>query len=155
VKYISVFLLAVFLGACATEEVIAPDTTPKTPTVVLNAKGTINGYVFPDFNFKQIVYTREDKRTIAMDAEYESWSSRQFLGDPDETVIFRMDKSLRWVMSGDKKEKKYVECPLSGCGFKLLAQLDKKQDNQNEDQFDYDPNAEAECGLTLKKIALR
>ena len=147
------FIISLFatLSACGATQKTVEDTTPLNKTVVFNAKGTVNGYVFPDYNFTQAVFTRSDKRTIAMDGEYDSWMARNFFGELKDTVIFRIDKNLRWVLMQQKDEKKYLECPLSGCNFSILTQFDNNQDNNNDDQFDYKPDEEAECKLTLSK----
>ena len=141
-KIISLIALIVLTG-CASKPPAVVDTTPKNPTAVFNAKGAINGFVFPDSTFTEVVYTRKDKRTIATDREYDSWMARKFMGNSDDTVIFRLDKNLRWTLFDDGDNKKYLECPLSGCALASLEQFDVKQDNNNEDQFDYDPNDEA------------
>ena len=144
-------LLIALLSACGATKQTVEDTTPLNKTVVFSAKGVVNGFVFPDFNFEQQVYTRGDRRTIAMSGEYDSWTARQFFGELKDTVIFRMDKNLRWVLLEQKDDKKYLECPLAGCDFNVLAQFDKNQDNNNEDQFDYAPEQSNECKLVLSR----
>lgn len=149
-KILGVSML-VTLSACGTTKQTIEDHSPQNKTVVFTAKGSVNGYVFPDYKFTQTVFTREDKRVIGNDGVYDSWAARNFLGNLKETLIFRIDKNLSWILTEQKNDKKYVECPLAGCGFKLMAQFDKNQDNNNDDQFDYDPNEPAECKLTLSK----
>lgn len=141
----------VILTACSATNQVIKDTSPEHKTVVLNAKGVVNGYVFPDYNFKQVVYTRPDRRTVAMDGKYDSWMARQFLGEVKDTVIFRMDRNLRWMLIQQKNEKKYLECELSGCNVKTLLQIDKKQDAKNDNKFDYAPDKAGECKLNLTK----
>lgn len=150
-KKMCVLALCAMLPACGATNQVIEDTSPQHKTVVFNAKGVINGYVFPDFSFTQHVYTRPDRRTIAMNGKYDSWMARQFLGEINDTVIFRMDRDLRWVLMQQKNEKKYLECQLSGCAKDILLQMDKKQDSNNEQQFDYTPNDSAECKLKLTK----
>ena len=137
----------ILLTGCASQAPVV-DNTPKNPTAVFSAKGTINGYVFPDSTFTEVVYTRENKRTIATDREYDSWMARKFMGNSDDTIIFRVDKNLRWTLFTDDDDKKYLECPLGGCATASLKQFDVKQDSNNEDQFDYDPNDDA-CPTTM------
>ena len=143
--------MLVALSACSTTKQAAEDKTPLKQTVVFNAKGTVNGYVFPDYTFTQSVYTQNEKRVISMDGQYDSWMMRNLFGEVKDTVIFRMDKNLRWVLLQQKNDKKYIECPLVGCNFSVLAQFDKNQDNNNDDQFDYKPDEAAECKLNLSK----
>jgi hypothetical protein len=143
-KFLIVVLLAA-ISSCASEPPVVVDTSPKNSTVVINAKGSINGYVMPDSTFEQTVYTREDRRSIAMSHTYDSWMAKKFFGSGDDTVIFRMDKSLRWVLFDKTTKKKYLECPLSGCSNDILSRLDQKQGNNNEDQFDYDPQEDTAC----------
>jgi len=83
--------------------------------------------------------------------KYDSWVSRSFLGEADDTTIFRIDKNLRWTLFKDDDSKKYLECPLGGCALTSLLQFDNKQDNTNEDQFDYDPDDEDNCPVQLTK----
>jgi len=47
-------------------------------------------------------------------------------------------------------DKKYVECPLSGCGGNLLAKFNVKQNNteEEEEQFQYDPAEDTGCRLS-------
>lgn len=141
-KILTVLLLTSLYG-CSQKQV-AVDNSPQHPTAVINAKGVINGYVLPDSTFTQIVYTRSDRRSIVNDMKYDSWVSRSFLGDADDTTIFRMDKNLRWTLFQNDESKKYIECPLGGCSFASLLQFDNKQDNNNEDQFDYAPDDESD-----------
>jgi hypothetical protein len=96
-KLLGISVLAV-LSACGATKQTIEDNTPMNKTVVFNAKGTMNGFVFPDYTFTQSVYTQAEKRTIAMNGQYDSWMSRQLLGELKDTVIFRMDKNLRWVL---------------------------------------------------------
>jgi hypothetical protein len=149
-KLLCIAMLAA-LSACSTPKQAVVDTTPEHQTVVFAAKGTVNGYVLPDFTFTQSVYTQKDRRVIAMDGQYDSWMARKVFGELKDTVIFRMDKDLRWILLRQKDQKQYLECPLEGCKFSVLAQFDKKQDSNNEDQFDYNPDAETECRLDLAK----
>lgn len=139
------------LTSCSTTQKKQVDNTPLHKTVIFSAKGTINGFVFPDYNFKQNVYTRKNMRTISMNGEYDSFMARSMLGELKDTVIFRLDKNLRWVLYDNKDDKKYIECPLSGCGFNILSQFDKKQDTNNDNQFNYDPNEKTECSTTMSK----
>lgn len=145
--FLTICAISLTIAACSTTPKLV-DNTPKHKTVVFNAKGTINGYVLPDYKFDQKVYTRNDKRTISVKGEYESFMARNFLGEINDTVIFSLDKNLRWVLFDGKK---YIECPLSGCASNILSQFDKKQDGNNEDQFNYDPNEKAECSTTMSK----
>lgn len=150
-KLFILFLLA-FLSACGATTKTIEDSTPVNKTVVFSAKGVINGYVLPNYHFIQHVYTREDRRAISDVGEYESWVARRFFGDLNDTVIFRIDKNLRWLLTQHKEDKTYTECPLSGCGFNILAQLDKKPDNNSDEQFDYKPDNQAgECKLVPSK----
>lgn len=149
-KLLGISVLAA-LSACSASKQTIEDTTPLNKAVVINAKGTVNGYVFPDYAFTQSVHTETEKRVIAMDGQYDSWMSRKMFGDLKDTVIFRIDKNLRWVLLQQNDEKKYMECPLGGCNFSILAQFDKNQDNNNEDQFDYKPDEASECKLSLTK----
>ncbi len=145
-----VVLMVASLTACGTAtKQSVEDNSPQNKTVVFNAKGVVNGAVLPDYTFTQTVFTQEDKRVIAMDGEYGSWMARKFFGDLKDTTIFRMDKNLRWVLLQQKDDKKYIECPLAGCGFNILAQLGQGQDDDDDEQFDYDPDGAVDCKLTL------
>jgi len=127
------------------------DTTPKNPTVVLKASGVISGMILPDSTFEQLVYTRHDKRRISNKHKYDSWMAGKLLGGGDDTVIFRMDKNLSWILS----DKKYLECPLSGCSTNILALFGTKNEDkvkhEDESEFQYDPAGDAGCPLTVSK----
>jgi len=141
-KY-TVYLIAfTLLTGCMDKSTTVVDNSPKNPTAVIKSKGSINGFVLPDSTFKEVVYTRKNKQTIANDSEYDSWMSRKILGDSDETTILRLDKNLRWTLLYDDETKKYLECPLGGCSFSNLMEFDKKQNTNDENQFDYAPNDE-------------
>jgi hypothetical protein len=136
--------ISVLLTGCATQpEKI--DATPKNPTVVLKASGVISGAILPDSTFQQLAYTRNDKRSISDKYKYDSWIANKFLSS-DNTIIFRMDKNLRWLLS----DKTYFECPLSGCSANLLAQFKMNQNNaeEKEEQFQYDPAEDTGCQLS-------
>ncbi len=142
-KIIGLTTIMLLAGCAAQPERI--DTTPKNPTVVLKASGVISGAILPDSTFQQLVYTRNDKRSISDKYKYDSWIVNKFLGG-DNTSIFRIDKNLLWMLS----DKKYVECPLSGCGENLLAKFNVKQNNteEEEEQFQYDPAEDTGCRLS-------
>ncbi len=144
------------LAGCAiqTEKLEKPgkiDTTPKNSTVVLKASGVVSGMILPDSTFEQLVYTRHDKRRISNKYKYDSWMVRKLLGNVDDTVIFRKDKNLSWVLS----DKEYLECPLSGCGFNMRALLNTKNEDEvgyeDENEFQYDPADDAGCPLSISK----
>jgi len=142
-KKIGLCTLALLAG-CASKPAKV-DTTPKLPTVVLKAKGTVNGSLLPDFTFDQIVYTRRDKRNITDDMKFDSWLIDKFAGGK-QSVIFRMDKNLRWNLYDDEK---YIECPLDGCSSDLLSRFnfDKKDDDKS---IDYDPSDEEnQCKMSI------
>jgi len=144
-------IAVVLLTGCAAQPGKKVDTTPKNPTVVLKASGVISGMILPDSTFEQLVYTRHDKRRISNKHKYDSWMARKLLGGGDDTVIFRMDKNLSWILS----DKKYLECPLSGCSTNILALLSTKNEDEikheDESEFQYDPADDAECPLTVSK----
>jgi len=136
-------IILIFLTGCAGKPPVV-DNSSKNPTAVFNAKGAINGFVLPDSTFTEAVYTRKDRRTMSTKREYDSWIARQFFGNSSDTVIFRMDKNLRWTLFENDDDKKYIECPLAGCARASLKQFDPKQGKGKGDeaQFDYDPNDE-------------
>ncbi|MCF6337612.1 MAG: hypothetical protein L3J84_06630 [Gammaproteobacteria bacterium] len=138
------------LTGCATQPGKKIDTTPKNPTAVLKASGVISGMILPDSTFEQLVYTRHDKRHISNKHKYDSWVARKLLGSGDDTVIFRMDKDLSWILS----DKKYLECPLNGCSTNILALLSTKEGevkHEDESEFQYNPADDAECALSISK----
>ena len=139
-KILTYLIALSLIVGCAGKPPAPVDNTPKGPTAVFNAKGTINGFVLPDSTFTQVVYTRNDRRSIVTDREYDSWMAKKILGNSDDTVIFRLDKNLRWTLFDQADQKKYLECPLGGCAPTSLKQFDIKQDSNNEDQFEYEPN---------------
>jgi hypothetical protein len=133
-------LVVALLAGCATPPKKV-DTTPKNKTVVLKAKGTINGSLLPDATFNQTVYTRADKRLISDDTKFDSWLVDKMIGG-NNTIIFRMDKDLSWQLF----DKKYIECRLAGCSADLLARF--KETKKEDDDFEYDPADESQCKLT-------
>ncbi len=136
-------IATVLLVGCATTQPEKIDTTPKSPTVVLKASGVVSGMILPDSTFEQLVYTRNDKRRISDKHKYDSWVASKLLGGGgDNTVIYRMDKNLSWTLL----DKKYLECPLSGCNKNILALLSPSED---EEEFQYDPDEETGCQLSL------
>ena len=155
VSLINLLIVMVFLSACAKQKVVV-DNSPKNPTAVIKAKGTLNGVMFPDSTFKQVSYTRKDRRAIFNDREFDAWMSRQFMGDTDNKEIFRLDKNLRWNLFDLKKEKKYIECPLGGCSISSLIEFDKMRDTSEENTFDYEPgenySAESDAEMCSTKI---
>jgi hypothetical protein len=136
-------IVLIFLAGCAGKPPVV-DNSSKNPTAVFNAKGAISGYVLPDSTFTEVVYTRNDRRTMSTKREYDSWVARQFFGNSSDTVILRMDRNLRWALFDDDGDKKYTECPLVGCATASLKQFDPGQskDKGDQAQFDYDPNDE-------------
>ena len=134
--------VAVLLSGCGIQPEKV-DTTPKNPTVMLKASGVISGAILPDSTFQQLVYTRNDKRSISNKHKYDSWIANKFLGG-DNTVIYRMDKNLSWQLL----DKQYFECPLAGCGADLLARFNASQDSEKEEQFQYNPTDEGGCRLS-------
>lgn len=156
VSLINLFIVVVFVSACAKQKVLV-DNSPKNPTAVIKASGTLNGMMFPDSTFKQISYTRKDRRAIFNDREFDSWVSRQFMGDTDDKTIFRLDKNLRWNLFDLKKGKKYIECPLGGCSISSLIEFDNMRDTSEENEFDYEPgqsDAEA-CSTQITKNSFK
>jgi hypothetical protein len=131
------------LVSCATTQV---DNTPKNPTSVVTAKFTINGLYLPDHQGTQTVYTREDMRSIAQKAEFDSF----YMGwaDYDNTTIFRMDNNLLWDLDHDKET--YQECPLSGC-TDIFAEFMAKTQDASEDEQEYETYEERGCEVTLDK----
>lgn len=148
-------IVVMLLSGCATQpekntqlEKNTIDITPKNPTVVLKASGVISGMILPDATFKQITYTRNDKRSLSNKYQYDSWIAKKLMGKIDNTTIFRVDKNLMWELSHNNK--KYLECPLGGCTGNLLAQFKKtKNEDKKEDQLEYDPSDDSTCKLSL------
>lgn len=146
-KKINHALLAVVavivVAGCMGKQATVVDNSPKNPTAVMKAEGAINGFVLPDMSFKSVTYTRKDRRATKNNIKYDSWVSRQLLGNSKETTIVRLDKNVLWTLFKDGDKKKYLECPLGGCELASLRQFDDKQSQGDEAQFDYDPNDEA------------
>ncbi|WP_163132258.1 hypothetical protein [Agarivorans sp. Alg241-V36] len=134
---------ALLLAACASTPV---DETPKEQTAVVTAKVVLNGLYVPDSQGEQVVYTREDMRTIhnqlKPDSFYMKWAGT------DSSGIFRMDKNLLWQL--DHKNKTYQECALSGCvsGYaEMLANADESEEGSEE----YESYEDLDCKVELTK----
>lgn len=127
VRKITAIAVAGALASCASTNV---DNTPKNPTAVVTAKFTINGLYLPDHQGTQTVYTRENRRAIDQQAEFDSF----YMGwaDYDITTIFRMTKNLLWDVDNDAKT--YSECPLSGCSDVFADFIAKTQASSDEEQ---------------------
>lgn len=140
-KKIGLTIAVVLLAGCASKpEKI--DTTPKNPTVVLKASGVVSGMILPDSTFEQLVYTRNDKRRISDKHKYDSWVAGKLLGGGNNTIIYRMDKNLSWTLF----DKKYLECPLSGCNTDILALFAGEE--EEEEEFQYDPAEDTGCQMS-------
>jgi len=139
-KSIALFIL-ILLTSCAGEQPIV-DNSMKNPTAVFTAKGAISGFVLPDSTFTEATYTREDRRKMSTKREYDSWMARQFFGNSGDTVIYRMDRNLRWTLVDNDGDKTYTECPLTGCAIAGIKKYDPKKnpDKGKGQTFDYDPN---------------
>lgn len=142
-KRITTFALITSLISCAAPVV---DNTPQHPTSVVTAKFTVNGLYVPDHKGTQTVYTREDKRTIAQQADFDSFYMSW--ADYDEDSIFRIDKNLIW--QADNKRETYQECPLAGCKSAFDAFMEKTQDVSDEED-EYETYEEKGCQVTLDK----
>jgi len=135
------------LAACASKPV---DDTPSHPTSVPKASYTLNGVYAPDFNGKQTVYTREDRRRIDSKTNFDSflmsWANSDF------SDIARVDKKLIWSIDNDKEN--YRECPMSGCPMSdctevsLFDQIKDHSDDQ-EDSEEYESYEDLGCQVTL------
>ncbi len=136
-----VIFILILLSGCASKQPVV-DNSMKNPTAVFTAKGAISGFVLPDSTFTESTYTREDRRFISTKHEFDSWFARQFFGNSNDTVIYRMDRDLRWSLVDDDGDKTYTECPLSGCAMANIKKYDPKKntDKKGEPAFDYDPN---------------
>ncbi|WP_020408629.1 hypothetical protein [Hahella ganghwensis] len=131
------------LVACAGKPV---DNSPSHPTSVLKANYTLNGLYVPDFTGKQTVYTREDRRRIDNDTDFDSFLMRW--ANTDLSDIARVDKKLIWRLDNDKEN--YRECPMSGCKeVSLLDQLSDRNATQEDDSEDYESYEEMGCQVTL------
>jgi len=139
-KQTTLFALALLSG-CASEQPFV-DNSMKNPTAVFTAKGVVTGFILPDSTFTEATYTREDRRKMSTDTEYDSWFARQFFGNSGSTVIYRMDRNLRWTLVNNDGDKTYTECPLSGCAISGMKKFDPKKnpDNGEGKTFEYAPN---------------
>lgn len=141
-----VIAVAAALGGCATEQV-AVDHTPQNPTVALQAKYTINGYLVPDGTGQQTVYTRADKRRITSETKFDSWISRKMFGGGPQDDIARLDRNLMWTLV--HPEKKYLECPLQGCRYNILSELGERTRSEDaSDEAKYEPPS---CSTTTTR----
>jgi len=133
-------------GGCAKPLAPAEDTTPKNPTSVLQASFVINGMLLPETRGPQTVYTRGNMRRIDQDHHFEGWVARMFLSDSETSDIGRLDKNLIWHV--DRKNKRYVECPIADCktgfldGLKASAPPEEKDDSLDK---------EAGCVMTTRE----
>ena len=130
----------IMLIGCASKPVI--DTTPTNPTAVINASGTVIAMILPDYTFKQAVYTRADKRRIENHYKYDSWVANKMFGG-EYTDIYRIDRNLLWEIHN----KRYSECPLSGC----VGGWDFQQAGEDEEQLEYNPMEETQCQMRQVK----
>ena len=140
-KKITGLLFLILLTGCAGKAPVV-DNSDKNPTAVYTTKGAITGFVLPDANFTEAVYTRNDRRLTSTKREYDSWIARQFFGNSNESVILRMDRDLRWTLLDDDGDKTYTECSLAGCAAGSMKKLKEIQAGEGgkDQQFDYDPN---------------
>ncbi len=150
-KNITVCFVVVLLASCASKQPVV-DNSMKNPTAVFTAKGAVSGFVIPDATFTESAYTREDRRLMSTKREYDSWMARQFFGNSGDTVIFRMDRDIRWTLTDDDGNKTYTECPLAGCIRPESTKYDPKQDGGKEggQPFDYDPNNQQASACPIK-----
>jgi len=146
IKVLSLVALILF-SACSTKNGASVHIDEKSPlhkTATIHAKGKISGIILPKSNFTQVAYTRADRRVISNNNSYDSWVVRQTLGSNIDTVIYRMDKGVRWILGN---EKTYQECPLEGCSLGGLVLQENKE--TSEETFEYDPNEQEECSTKV------
>jgi len=124
-------------GGCAKPPAPPEDTTPKNPTSVLQSSFVINGLLLPETRGPQTVYTRGNMRRIDQDHHFEGWVARMFLSDSETSDIGRLDKNLIWHIN--RKDKRYVECPITDCktgfldGLKASAPQEEKDDSLDKE----------------------
>ncbi|WP_406609223.1 hypothetical protein [Agarivorans sp. JK6] len=137
---LSLVTSALLLAACASTPV---DNSPKELTAVVTAKTVLNGLYVPDSKGEQVVYTRENMRTIydkiTPDSFYMKWAGI------DASGIFRMDKNLLWQLNHSNKT--YQECKLSGCTSGFLEMLEHS--GEEEETEEYQSYEELECNVEL------
>lgn len=157
-KKIATLCVFISLTSCASKQPVV-DNSMKNPTAVLTAKGAVSGFVIPDASFTEFAYTREDRRMLSTKREYDSWMARQFFGNSADTVIYRMDRNLRWTMIDNDGEKTYTECPLVGCVNVGMEKYDPKNNANKEggQPFDYDPNdkSASTCPIHVTKNSFK
>ena len=156
-KHTIALSILILLSACAKQPVV--DNSMKNPTAVFTAKGAISGFILPDSTFSETNYTREDRRLMSKKTEYDSWMARQFIGNSGDTVIYRMDRNLRWTLVDDDGDKTYTECPLAGCAKTSKKKYEpQKTGNKNAGKtFDYDPNDKkaSACPIHITKNSFK
>ena len=121
--------LTAALGGCASTTKTV-DSTPKNPTMVMKADYYINGLYLPEFNGKQTVYTRSDRRRLDHDTKYNNILMRW--ANSHTGQIARIDTQLSYLLDHDKKQ--YSECPLSGCTTFSFADL--KASSEQDEQYE-------------------
>jgi hypothetical protein len=116
-KVIPLFSIAVSVGSimagCAKPTIV--DNSPERPTAVV--KSEIRNFGIKGmfaYDGSQVVRTREQAQQTNEKVKFTGTVMRFLTKEQDESTISRVDKNLLWKL--DNKEKRYTECPLTGCG---------------------------------------
>jgi hypothetical protein len=120
---------AVLTGCASTGKTV--DTTPQNPTIVMKADYYINGLYLPEFNGKQQVYTRADRRRLDHDTKYKNFLMRW--ANSNTGQIARIDTKLSYMLDHDKKQ--YRECPLAGCTTFSFADLATPSEDTDDEEY--------------------
>lgn len=133
--------VATGLAGCASTGK-AVDTTPKNPTIVMKADYYINGLYLPEFNGKQTVYTRSDRRRLDHNTKFNNILMRW--ANSHTGQIARIDTKLSYRLDHDKRQ--YSECPLAGCNSFSFADLTAPGEDNEEEYQSYESMG---CNVSL------
>ena len=137
---ISTALVTLVVGCASTSKTV--DNTPKNPTIVMKADYYINGLYLPEFNGKQTVYTRSDRRRLDHNTKYNNILMRW--ANSHTGQIARIDTQLSYMLDHDKKH--YRECQLAGCTTFSLADLTGPKQESEEEYQSYESMG---CNVSL------
>lgn len=125
------------------------DNTPTHTTAVIHANSEVQGSLLPDFRGTQVVYTRDDRRTIEGTSTMDSWWGKMLVSDLHNADIFRLDQNR--AMMVDFNQREYYECDIAECPslINLLNAASRPEQAETEQDTTYEPEDSGGCALTL------